>query len=202
MVRLLRAVLAVFVLLSVLTGILYPLAVTGIAQAVFPSQANGSIIVKGHKPVGSALIGQEFSSPAYFWGRVSATSPVPYTSFNAATLTGSTGSNLAPTNPALIDSARARIDALHAADVAAGYARPAGQLIPVDLVTSSASGLDPHISLAAAEYQTPRVAKARDLGEDAVRDAIRRHTTGRVFGVLGEPVVNVLELNLDLDSAR
>jgi K+-transporting ATPase ATPase C chain len=202
MVRHLRAALAVFVLLSVMTGILYPLAVTGIAQAVFPSRANGSIIVKGHKPVGSGLIGQEFSSPAYFWGRVSATSPVPYTSFNAATLTGSTGSNLAPTNPALIDSARARIDALHAADVAAGYARPAGERIPVDLVTSSASGLDPHISPAAAEYQAPRVAQARHLGEDAVREAIRRHTTGRVFGVLGEPVVNVLELNLDLDSAR
>lgn len=200
MLRLLRPALAIFVLLSIITGILYPLAVTWIAQAVFPAKANGSIITTSSRPAGSSLIGQEFSDPKYFWGRLSATSPVPYTSFNADKSAGSSGSNLSPTNPALVDNAKARIAALHAADAAAGFQRPASQLVPVDLVTSSASGLDPNISLAAAEYQVPRVAKARGLNGDAVRDVVRRHTTDRTLGILGEPVVNVLELNLDLDS--
>lgn len=202
MVAQLRPALVVFVLLSLVTGVLYPLAVTGVGQLVFPSQANGSILAKDGTPVGSSLIGQEFSGDAkYFWGRLSATSPVPYTAFNADKATGSSGSNLGPTNPALVDAARARIDAMKAADAAVGYARPADQLVPIDLVTSSASGLDPHISLAAAEYQVPRVARSRGVPEEQVRALVESHSQGRALGVLGEPVVNVLELNLALDSA-
>jgi potassium-transporting ATPase KdpC subunit len=197
----LRPAIVVFVILTIITGVLYPLAITGIAQGMFPSQANGSLIVKGDKAVGSSLLGQEFSEPKYFWGRVSATGPVPYTSFNADKSTGSSGSNLGPTNPALLDNVKARIDALNAADKAAGYERPAGQRVPVDLVTSSASGLDPHISPAAAEYQAPRVAKARGLPIERVRTIIQEHTQGRLVGFHGEPVVNVLELNLSLDAA-
>jgi K+-transporting ATPase ATPase C chain len=200
MTSILRPALTLFFLLSVITGILYPLAITGIAQGVFPSQANGSIIITNGKPTGSSLIGQEFTDAKYFWGRLSATSPVPYTSFNADKSTGSSGSNLAPTNPDLVKNTQSRIDALKAADTAAGYQRPPVQ-VPVDLVTSSGSGLDPHISLAAAEYQAPRVAKARRLDEAAVRDLVRRHTQSRQLGGLGEPVVNVLELNLALDAA-
>lgn len=201
----LRPAIVVFVALSAITGVLYPLAVTGVAQAVFPAKANGSLIMKDGDAVGSSLLGQEFSGEGgakYFWGRLSATGPVPYTSFNADKSTGSSGSNLGPTNPALADNAKARIEALSAADAAVGYARPAGKQVPVDLATASGSGLDPHISLAAAEYQLPRVAKARGLNDDIVRALVVRHTQGRTLGLLGEPVVNVLELNLDLDSAH
>lgn len=199
----LRPAIVVFITLSAITGVFYPLVVTGVAQTVFPRHADGSIIIKDGKAVGSSLLGQEFGGEArYFWGRLSATGPVPYTSFNADKSTGSSGSNLGPTNPALVGNAKARITALAAADAAAGYQRPAGGQAPIDLVTASGSGLDPHISLAAAGYQLPRVAKARGLPEDAVRALVAAHTDGRTFGVLGEPVVNVLELNLDLDSAR
>ncbi len=198
----LRPAIVLFILLTLITGVLYPLTVTGIAQAVFPERANGSLIAREGKIVGSSLIGQEFSLPKYFWGRPSATTPVPYTSFNADKSSGSSGSNLGPTNPALIESARARIAALASADAAAGYPRRADQPIPIDLVTSSASGLDPHISLAAAEYQLPRVAKARRLAEDHVRAIVLEHTKPRQLGVLGEPVVHVLELNLALDAAN
>lgn len=197
----LRPAIIIFLLLSLITGILYPLAITGIAQAVFPNKANGSIIEVNGKAIGSSLIGQDFSGdPKYFWSRLSATSPVAYTAFNADKSTGSTGSNLGPTNPALIDNVKARIDALRAADAAVGYQRPADERIPVDLVTSSASGLDPHISMAAAEYQIPRVARARHLSEESIRSLLREHTMQRQLGILGEPVVNVLELNLALDQ--
>jgi K+-transporting ATPase ATPase C chain len=189
-------------MLTIVTGVLYPLAITGVGQAAFPNQANGSIISKDGKVVGSSLLGQEFSDPKYFWGRVSATSPAPYVSFNGDKSTGSSGSNLGPTNPTLVDNVKARIDALKAADTAAGFHRPADQRVPVDLVTSSGSGLDPHISPAAAEYQVGRVAQARGIDERTVREAVIRHTEPRAFGVLGEPVVNVLELNLDLDGRK
>jgi K+-transporting ATPase ATPase C chain len=198
----LRPALVVFIMLTIITGVLYPLAITGIGQTAFRSQANGSIIEEDGKAVGSSLLGQEFSDPKYFWGRVSATSPVPYVAFNADKSTGSSGSNLGPTNPALTDNVKSRIDALKAADATAGYHRSIDQKVPVDLVTSSGSGLDPHISPAAAEYQAGRVAKARGLTEAQVREAIARHTQGRALGILGEPVVNVLELNLDLDGRR
>ncbi len=208
----LRAALVLFVVLSLITGVLYPLAITGIAQVAFADKANGSIVTgKDGKPAGSSLIGQDFSagepkdSAKWFWGRPSATSPVPYTSLNLGKTTGSSGSNLAPTNPALLDNVKARVDALNAADEAAGLVRNSlgsqsrGAHVPIDLVTSSGSGLDPHISPAAAEYQVPRVAKARGLSEAAVRELVAKHTTGRTLGVLGEPVVNVLELNLGLN---
>lgn len=198
----LRSAIVLFVLLTLVTGVLYPLAITGIAQGVFPRQANGSIISKGGTPIGSSLVGQEFSEPKYFWGRLSATSPVAYSAFNGEKSTGSSGSNLAASNPDLIKNAQARIDALRAADVATGYIRPSGASIPVDLVTSSASGMDPHISLAAAEYQAGRVAKARGLSETVVRETAQRHADTRGLGVLGEPVVNVLELNLALDQLK
>lgn len=205
MTSLLRPAVVLFVLLSIVTGVGYPLAITGIAQLVFPAQANGSVLLKDGKPVGSSLVGQEFSlgpdAAKYFWGRLSATSPVPYTSFNSDTASGSSGSNLGPTNPALTDHAKARIDALKAADASVGYARPSDQRVPVDLVTSSGSGLDPHISVAAAEYQIVRVAKARGVSQEQVRTLLSVHTKPRQLGMLGEPVVNVLELNLALDSA-
>jgi K+-transporting ATPase ATPase C chain len=204
MKSLIRPAVVLFLLLSLVTGVLYPLAITGVAQLAFPRQANGSLITAKGQPIGSSLIGQEFADagPRYFWGRPSATGPVPYTASNADKSTGSSGSNLAPTNPDLVKNVKARLEALRAADAAAGYSRPSGQPVPVDLVTSSASGLDPHISPAAAEYQVGRVAKARDLDEGTVREAVRRHTAPRTLGVLGEPVVNVLELNLDLDGRR
>ena len=187
---LLRPAIVLFVLLTVLTGLIYPLLVTGIAQVVFPRQANGSLIMKDGQAIGSTLIGQPFDDPKYFWGRLSATAPVPY---NAA---ASSGSNLGPTNPALITAVQGRIDALKAAD-------PANtQPIPVDLVTSSGSGLDPNISPAAADYQVARVAKARGLDESVVRQLVAQHTAGRDLGILGEPRVNVLELNLTLDGLR
>lgn len=207
--NLLRPAVVLFLILTIITGLLYPLAVTGVARAAFPHQADGSLIPgKDGRPVGSSLVGQEFASgdpkaaAKWFWGRPSATSPVPYTSFNADKSTGSSGSNLAPTNPALLDNVKARLGALHAADEAAGYARPASQKVPVDLVTSSGSGLDPHISPAAADYQIARVARARGMAESSVRALVARHTRGRQLGVLGEPVVNVLELNLDLEAAE
>lgn len=205
----LRPALVLFAILSLITGVVYPLAITGIAQVAFTDRANGSTITgKDGKTIGSELIGQDFSAgdprdaAEWFWGRPSATGPVPYTALNLDKGTGSSGSNLAPTNPALIDNVRARIDALAAADSSVGYARAAAQPIPVDLVTSSASGLDPHISPAAAEYQVPRIAKARGMSEATVRALVTKHTIGRTLGVLGEPVVNVLELNLDLNQQR
>ena len=186
----LRPAIIMLVLLTVITGLLYPLAVTGLAQVLFPQQANGSLIVKDGKPIGSALIGQPFDDPKYVWGRLSATSPFPY---NAA---ASSGSNLGPTNPALITEVQGRIDALKAAD-------PSNtQPIPVDLVTSSGSGLDPHISIAAALYQVPRVARARGLSEDQIRQLVNQFTEDRQFGLLGEPRVNVLKLNLALDILK
>ena len=190
MLKQLRPAIASFLVLSVITGLVYPFVVTGVAQAVFPRQANGSLIVKDGKVVGSALIGQPFDDPKYFWGRLSATSPFAY---NAAL---SSGSNLGPTNRALIDEVKARIDALHAADP--GNIAP----IPVDLVTSSGSGLDPHISIAAALYQVPRVARARGLGQDTVHAMVDHYTEGRQFGFLGEPRVNVLLLNRALDMVE
>jgi K+-transporting ATPase ATPase C chain len=177
-------------LFIILTGIIYPLAVTGIAQAVFPHQANGSIITKNGKAVGSKLLGQQFDNPKYFWGRLSATTPYPYNGGS------SSGSNLGPNNPDLMKAVQARIDALHSAD-------PSNTAkIPVDLVTASGSGLDPHISTAAAEYQLHRVAKARGLDDARVRDIVAKNTRGRWLGVIGEPVINVLELNLELDEQK
>jgi K+-transporting ATPase ATPase C chain len=186
----LRAAAVLFGGLTLLTGVAYPLAVTGIAQAAFPGRANGSLIVKDGKPVGSSLLGQPFDAPGYFWSRLSATSPVAY---NAQ---ASGASNLGPTNPALTDAAKARIEALHAADPGNGAA------VPVDLVTASGSGLDPHISPAAALYQVHRVASARRLDEEKVRALVAAHTDGPDLGMLGEPGVNVLELNLALDANR
>jgi len=191
----LRPALAALAILTIITGIIYPLVVTGVAQALFPYQANGSLMRSpGGEPVGSELIGQQFDDPKYFWGRLSATGPVPYTAFNAGKLTGSSGSNYGPLNPALADAAQARVDALRAADP--GSSAP----IPVDLVTSSGSGLDPHISPAAAAYQVARVARARGLDEARVRELVAQHTEGRQLGILGEPRVNVLQLNLALDA--
>jgi len=190
MLKELRPALTSFLLLTLLTGIAYPLLVTGISQAVMADKANGSMIVKEGKPLGSSLIGQSFSDPKYFWSRPSATGPVPY---NAG---ASSGSNLGPTNPALMDAVKARVQALRDADP--GNQQP----VPVDLVTASASGLDPHISPAAAEYQLSRVARLRNLDPDAVRKLVAEHTEGRQFGILGEPRVNVLELNLALDATH
>jgi K+-transporting ATPase ATPase C chain len=182
------------VALTVLTGGIYPLAIAGVAQVAFPRQANGSLIVSKGQVLGSELIGQPFNDPRYFWGRLSATGTYPYNAFDAAHLTASAGSNLGPSNPALQDAVQARIEALRVADP--GDTAP----IPVDLVTASASGLDPHISLAAALYQVHRVARERGLPEEQVRELVARFTQGRQLGILGEPRVNVLELNLALDG--
>jgi K+-transporting ATPase ATPase C chain len=190
MKTLLRPALTLLVLLSAITGIAYPLAVTGIAQAIFPKAAGGSLIIKDGKPVGSELIGQNFTDAKYFWGRPSATGPQPY---NAS---ASSGSNQGPLNPALTDAVKGRIEALKAAD-------PDNQLpIPADLVSASASGLDPHISPAAATYQIERVARARHFDAAAVRALVERHTEDRQLGIFGEPRVNVLKLNLALDAMR
>ena len=185
----LRSALMVFFILTILTGAAYPLAVTGIAQLLFPHQANGSLIYKDGKPIGSTLIGQPFDDPKYFWGRPSATAPFPY---NAA---ASSGSNLGPTNPALTEAVKTRVAALKAADP--GNDAP----VPVDLVTASGSGLDPHISPAAAEYQVRRVAHAREREEAFVRTLVSQYTEGRQLGMLGERRVNVLALNLALDES-
>lgn len=184
-----RPAVSLFILLSLLTGIVYPLLITGIGQAVFPEQANGSLIAKNGKVIGSSLIGQPFDSVKYFWGRPSATSPYPY---NAAS---STPSNLGPTNPALLTQIRARVLALRKAD-------PSVKRVPVGLVTASGSGLDPDISPAAAYYQVPRIATARHLSQAAVSKLVQAHITPRQFDVLGEPRVNVLELNLALDQLK
>jgi len=186
----LRPACTLLLMLTLLTGLAYPLAVTSLAKILFPRQANGSLIVHDGKIVGSELIGQPFEAPKYFWSRPSATTPFPY---NAA---ASSGSNLGPTNPALVDAVKARVAALQAADP--GNNRP----VPVDLVTASGSGLDPHISPAAAEYQIARVARARGLSEAAVRQVVAQSTEGRQWGFLGERRVNVLNVNLALDAAH
>jgi K+-transporting ATPase ATPase C chain len=184
----LRPAVVSFLVLSVITGLLYPWVVTGLAQALFPGQANGSLIFRNGQPVGSEWIGQSFADPGHFWGRPSATGPMPYNGL------ASGGSNLGPTNPALIDAVRVRVQALRAADP--GNVRP----VPVDLVTASASGLDPQISPAAADYQIARVARVRGLKTAQVQALVTRFVEGRQFGVLGEARVNVLKLNLALDE--
>jgi len=188
MLRLLLQSVLCLAVLTILTGLVYPLLVTGVAEVVFPHQAHGSLITHGGRAVGSELIGQAFSDTRYFWGRPSATTPMPY---NAGS---SGGSNLGPTNPDLGKQVKERVEALRAADP--GNAKP----VPVDLVTASGSGLDPDISPAAAEFEAPRIARARGLPESVVLDLVRQHTKQRFLGVLGEPRVNVLELNLALDA--
>ena len=184
----LRPALTLFVLLSAITGAVYPVVVTGIGQAAFSEAAGGSLIYQDGQPVGSALIGQNFTSPQYFWGRPSATGPQPY---NAA---ASSGSNQGPLNPALSDAVKARVEALRAAD-------PGNtQTVPADLVMASASGLDPHISPEAAEFQVARVARERQLSTEQVRQLVSQHTEGRQWGLFGEPRVHVLKLNLALDA--
>jgi K+-transporting ATPase ATPase C chain len=187
---LIRPAVVLFVLLTLLTGIVYPLLFTGLAQVVFPAQAAGSLIVRDGVTIGSRLIGQSFTDPKYFWSRPSATTPQPYNGL------ASGGSNLGPLNPALAESIRPRIAALLAADP--GNAAP----VPVDLVTASASGLDPEISLAAARYQVARVARVRGLRVEQVRALLAAHAHGRFLGLFGEPRVNVLELNLALDGLK
>ena len=188
---LLRPVFVLFAALTVITGVIYPVAVTGVAQVLFPREAHGSLITgPDGKAVGSALIGQPFSDPKHFWSRPSATSPQPYNG-------GSSGaSNLGPTNPALADAVKSRIEALRAADPGNTAA------VPIDLVTASSSGLDPHISVDSAKYQVNRVAKARGLPVDRVTQLVGANTEGTVLGFLGEPRVNVLRLNLALDGLR
>lgn len=188
--NMLRPAITLFILLSAITGLVYPLAVTGIAQLAFPEAANGSLILREGKPVGSGLVGQAFSDPKHFWSRPSATSPMPYNAANSA------GSNLGPSSPALSEAVKARIEALRAADP--GNLAP----VPVDLVTASASGLDPHISRAAADYQVARVARLRGLPLDRVRALVEQHTEQPLLGFIGEPRVHVLRLNLALDAAR
>ena len=190
MKTLIRPAVTLFVLLSAVTGLIYPLLVTGIGQALFPAQAAGSLIERDGKPIGSRLIGQSFTDPKYFWGRPSATGPYP----NNAAASG--GSNLGPLNPALKEAVESRVKALREADP--GNTQP----VPVDLVTTSASGLDPHISPAAAAYQVARVARTRGLAPEAVRTLVAQQTEDRQWGVFGEPRVNVLELNLALDGLR
>jgi len=189
-IKQLKTAVRSLIVLSVLTGIVYPLAMTGLTQLLFPKQANGSLIVKDGKVLGSRLIGQPFDAPMYFWGRLSATGPVAY---NAAS---SSGSNLGPLNPALFKQVQDRVDALHKVDP------DNKEPIPVDLVTASGSGLDPHISPAAAFYQVPRVARVRGFSEEIVRQLIKENTQERFLGVFGETVVNVLELNLALNRSE
>ena len=185
-----RTAVVLFLVLSLLTGGLYPLAVTGVAQALFPRQAKGSLIEKNGQKIASELVGQPFKQPGYFWGRLSATTPVPYSGISSG------GSNLGPANPDLKEALQKRIAALRAADP--GNLLP----IPVDLVTASGSGLDPHISPAAALYQVPRVAKARGISERRVAELVHRNIRDRQFGILGEPTVHVLRLNMALDALR
>lgn len=185
---LLRPAISLLLALTVITGVLYPLAATGLAQLIFPHQANGSLIVKEGKPIGSSLIGQSFTDARYFWGRPSATSPNPYNG------SSSSGSNTGPSNPALVDAVKQRIADLHAVD-------PSNKApVPVDLITASASGLDPEITPAAAAYQVARVAEARKLSVSQVQALVEECTSGRTLGILGEPRVNVLKLNLALDA--
>jgi len=190
MKSLFRPALTLFALLTVITGVVYPFAVAGVATLAFPHQAAGSLIVKDGRAIGSALIGQDFSGATYFWGRPSATSPMAYNAANSG------GSNQGPLNPALADAVKARIEALEAADPT--NTSP----IPVDLVTASASGIDPEISVAGARYQVARVAKVRGVAPDVIETQVARHTKERLFGLLGEPRVNVLELNLALDGLQ
>ncbi len=191
-----KPAIIVLALLTLMTGIIYPLVITVMAQVAFPAQANGSLIMKNGQAIGSQLIGQSFDDPKYFWGRLSATGTYPYNAFNAAALTASSGSNDGPLNPDLMRAVQTRIDALKAADP--GNTQP----IPVDLVTASASGLDPHISPAAAAYQVARVARARGWDVSVVQQLVAQYTEDRDLGILGEPRVNVLELNLALDAAQ
>ena len=185
-----RPALVCFAVLTALTGLVYPLVVTGVAQAAFPWQAAGSLILRDGQPVGSTLIGQNFEDPKYFWGRLSATSPMPYNASNSGS------SNLGPLNPALAEAVKGRTLALRAADP--GNTGP----VPVDLVTASGSGLDPHISVAAAQFQAARVARQRGLASARVAQLIAEHSEGPLLGLLGEPRVNVLQLNLALAAAR
>lgn len=190
MKNILRPALVFFFVLTLLTGVVYPLVVTGVAQVLFPTQAAGSLILRDGKPVGSALIGQSFSDPKHFWGRPSATGPMPN---NAS---ASSGSNQGPLNPALVDAVKSRIEALRSADP--GNTAP----VPVELVTASASGLDPHISPAAARFQVARVARLRSLPADQVQALVDQHTWHPLFDWLAEPTVNVLQLNLALDTRK
>ena len=190
MSRLIRNALTMLVVMTVITGLIYPMVATGVAQVLFPHQANGSLIERDGKPIGSELIGQNFDDPKYFWGRPSATSPQPYNG------TASNGSNQGPTNPALRDAVQQRIDTLRKADP--GNTVP----VPADLVTASGSGLDPEISPAAAQYQVARVARLRNLSADQVQALVTQATQGRQLGLLGEPRVNVLQLNLALDGLQ
>ena len=190
MTSLLRPAIVLLLILTALTGIAYPLLVTGVAQIAFPTQSGGSLLMRDGKPVGSSLIGQSFSDPKHFWSRPSATAPQPYNAL------ASGGSNLGPLNPALTDAIKTRIDALRAADP--GNESP----IPVDLVTASGSGLDPDISLAAANYQAPRVARERGLQPEVLSGLVAAHARRKWLGILGEPRVNVLELNLALDELK
>ena len=190
MLKQIRAAVVMIVLFTAITGLIYPLAITAAAQWVFPEKANGSLMKKEGRIVGSELIGQPFSDPKYFWSRPSATSPFPY---NAG---ASSGSNFGPLNPGLLTGVQEQIQELKKGDTLNV------QLIPVDLVTASASGLDPHISIAAALYQVPRVARIRGMSEERVRALVDRFTEGRVLGFLGEPRVHVLKLNLELDGSQ
>ncbi|MBC7991622.1 MAG: potassium-transporting ATPase subunit KdpC [Rhizobacter sp.] len=187
MKTLIRPAVSLFVVMTLVTGVAYPLLVTGMAKIAFPTQAAGSLVVKDGKAIGSLLIGQSFGDPKYFWGRPSATGPM------ANNASGSSGSNQGPLNPALVDAVKSRVQALKAADP--GNNSP----VPVDLVTASASGLDPHLSVAGVNYQAARVARVRGIAPEAVRPLIAQHTEGPVLGLLGEPRVNVLALNLALD---
>jgi potassium-transporting ATPase KdpC subunit len=188
--NLFRPLIVIFAVLTAVTGLAYPAVMTAVGQAAFHDQVNGSLLEQDGKLVGSQLIGQQFDAPQYFWGRLSATSPMPYNALNSG------GSNLGPTNPALLDEVKGRLDALKAAGT--DMSKP----VPVDLVTSSGSGLDPEISPAAAAYQIERVAKARQLAPNDVQALVDRYTSGRQFGILGEPRVNVLKLNLALDEMK
>ncbi|NVH74907.1 potassium-transporting ATPase subunit KdpC [Paraburkholderia sp. JPY432] len=190
MKNLFRPLIVIFAVLTVVTGLAYPAVMTAFGQAAFHDKANGSLIEQNGKVVGSQLIGQQFDAPQYFWGRLSATSPMPYNPQNSG------GSNLGPNNPALLDEIKGRLAALK--DAGTDMSKP----VPVDLVTSSGSGLDPEISPAAAAYQVERVAQARHLAPSDVQALVERYTTGRQFGVLGEPRVNVLKLNLALDEMK
>ncbi len=196
MIQQIKPALIMFALLAIVTGVLYPLGITAAAQLAFPGKSNGSIIYAQDVPVGSILIGQDFSDPRYFQGRPSATSGHPYLAFDPHTLTGSSGSNLGPLSLALVEAVERRVEYLRATN-------PDTRLpIPVDLVAASASGLDPEISVEAAMYQVPRLAHLRGISEDGLNLLIRQHTTGRLFGLLGEPRVNVLLLNLALDEIK